>query len=140
MNTYHFTAAWRRRCRSSLLLQILFILAFWLSGEVIVHATGVPIPGAIIGLFIVLALLGSKWISICTVRRGAQWFLAEMLLFFVPAVLAVLDHPELLGLLGLKILAVIVLGTLTVMIVTAAVIDVCYRLSVADKGHVDVAK
>lgn len=126
--------AWRRRCRSNRVLQALLLLGFWLAGEGIAQAAGLPIPGAIIGLFIVLSLLGSRWLSICTVRRGAQWFLAEMLLFFVPAVLAVLDHPELLGLLGLKILTVIVLGTLAVMVVTAVVIDFCYRLSTAGKG------
>jgi len=133
-------AAWRRRCRSSLLLQIFLILLFWLTGEVIARVTGLPIPGAIIGLLIVLALLGSKRLNVCTVRRGAQWFLAEMLLFFVPAVLAVLEHKELIGLLGLKILTVILLGTFIVMIVTAAVIDVCYCLSVTGKGNIDVAK
>jgi holin-like protein len=133
-------AVWRRRCRSSLLFQTLLILLFWLAGEAIARVIGLPIPGAIIGLLIVLALLGSKRLGICTVRRGAQWFLAEMLLFFVPAVLAVLDHQELIGLLGLKILAVIVLGTFIVMIVTAAVIDVCYCLSGTGKGHIDVAK
>jgi len=140
MSTYHLLAPWRRRCRSSLLFQTLLILLFWLIGELIASATGLPIPGSIIGLTIVLALLGSKRLSICTVQRGARWFLAEMLLFFVPAVLAVLDHQELLGLLGLKILAVIILGTFSVMIVTATVIDVCFRLSVSGKGHADVAQ
>ncbi|BCS52586.1 CidA/LrgA family protein [Geobacter sp. SVR] len=140
MNRYRRMSVWRRRCRSSRLFQALLILGFWLGGEIIVRWTGLPLPGAIAGLFIMLALLGSGRLSIGTVRRGAQWFLAEMLLFFVPAVLAVLDHPELLGLLGLKILAVIVLGTLIVMIVTATVMDVCFRLSVAGKGHADVAE
>jgi holin-like protein len=54
-----------------------------------------------------------------------------MLLFFVPAVLAVMDHREFLGLLGLKILSVILLGTVVVMSVTALVVDLGYRLSEA---------
>ncbi len=137
MDIYRRMAVWRRRGRLSLLLQVLLILAFWRAGEAVARGTGLPVPGAIMGLFIVLALLGSKWLSICTVRRGARLFLAEMLLFFVPAVLAVLDHPELLGLLGLKILTVIVVSTLIVMVVTAAVIDVCYRVSGAGKGAAD---
>jgi holin-like protein len=106
-------------------------------GEAIVRVTGLAIPGAIVGLFIMLALLVGKQLRVRTVRRGARWYLAEMLLFFVPAVLAVLDHPEFLGLLGVKILAVIVLGTLSVMTVTAGAIDLCYRLG---KEDVDVAK
>jgi len=140
MHRYRPTFPWIRHCRSSSLFQILLILAFWLSGEAIVRATGLPIPGSIAGLFIVLALLVSKRLSVRTVRLGAQWFLAEMLLFFVPAVLALLDHPEFLGLLGVKILVVILLSTCIVMIVTGAVIDLCYRWNVARKGHVYVSK
>lgn len=78
---------------------------------------------------LVLALLLSGRVSLFSMKRGAEWFLAEMLLFFVPAVLAVLEHQELLGMLGVKIMAVILVGTLTVMTVTALTVDFCYRLS-----------
>lgn len=139
MNACHLPATWRRRCRLSQFIQIVIILGFWLAGEAIRRAAGLPIPGAIVGLAILLALLGSKRLNIRMVRRGAQWFLAEMLLFFVPAVLAVLDHPELTGMLGLKIITVIIAGTLIVMTVTAVVVDLCYRLSVIRKGDADAA-
>ena len=131
MDIYRVKVVWRRRCRASRLFQILLMLAFWLAGEAIVRATGLPLPGAIVGMFVVSALLGSKRLSVLTVRRGARWFLAEMLLFFVPAVLALLDHPEFLGILGLKVLAVVALGTLLVMTVTALFIDLCYRWRIA---------
>lgn len=140
MRLKRISAAARRRLRSSRLLQILLLLGFWLLGEVVSRTLKLPIPGAIVGLFILIALLGSGRVSILTVRRGARWFIAEMLLFFVPAVLAVLDHSELLGMLGLKILAVILLGTLTVMVVTAATIDICYRFGAAREGDADVAE
>jgi len=65
-------------------------------------------------------------------KRGANWLLAEMLLFFVPAVLALLDHGELIGLLGLKIFAIILLSTTAVMCVTALTVDACYRWSERD--------
>ena len=48
-----------------------------------------------------------------------------MLLFFVPAVLAVTQHGEFIGLLGLKVLVVILAGTVTVMAVTALTVDAC---------------
>ncbi|WP_218043548.1 CidA/LrgA family protein [Oryzomonas japonica] len=137
MTIYQHMSLWLRRFRQSSPFQALVILLFWALGEAIVRVTGLAIPGSIVGLLIMLALLVGKRLRVRTVRRGAEWYLAEMLLFFVPAVLAVLDHPEFLGLLGLKILAVIVLGTLTVMTVTAGAIDICYRLG---KEDVDVAK
>jgi holin-like protein len=135
MTMYQSRILWRRRCRSSRWFQILLILLFWLAGELIVRATGLALPGPVVGLFLVLTLLASGKLSVLTLRLGAHWFLAEMLLFFVPAVLAVLDHPEFLGLLGLKILVVIVVGTLMIMTVTAAVIDLGYRLSYPEKGQ-----
>ncbi len=129
----------RRHCRANFLYQVGIILAFWLAGEGIVRVTGLPLPGAIAGLALLLISLGSKRLRLGTVRKGAQWFIAEMLLFFVPAVLAVLDHPELLELEGLKILTVILLGTVIVMVVTALVIDLCYRWSLLRKGPSHVA-
>ncbi len=98
---------------SSRLLQIGLLLAFWLAGEIVVRYTGLPVPAGIVGMFLVLALLVSRRLSPASMRRGANWFLAEMLLFFIPAVPAVLDHREFLGWLGLK--------------TTALTVDLCYR-------------
>jgi holin-like protein len=115
--------ACRRGLHRSRLLQIGMILAFWLAGERLARWTGLPIPGGILAMAAVLLLLVSGILSLSSMRRGANWFLAEMLLFFIPAVPAVLDHHEFLGWLGLKILAVILLGTVTVMVVTAFAVD-----------------
>jgi len=52
-----------------------------------------------------------------------------MLLFFVPAVLAALDHREFLGLLGLEILVIILISTALVMAATAFTIDLILRWS-----------
>lgn len=117
----------RRHCRTNVFTQIGLIMLFWLIGDAAVKAAGVNIPGSIAGLFLIVLLLATKQLSIHSVRLGARWFLGEMLLFFVPAVLVVLDHPELFGILGLKIFAVILLSTAVVMTATAVFVDVCYR-------------
>lgn len=123
------------RVRDSRVTQTLIIIAFWQLGDVIARASGLPIPGAIWGLFVVLLLLGTGALRLQVVHRGANWFVGEMLLFFVPPVLAVLDHPEFVGWLGLKLLAAIIAGTLIVMTVTAVTIDLCYRLRVRARIH-----
>ncbi|MGY5804419.1 CidA/LrgA family protein [Rhizobium sp. LEGMi12c] len=110
------------------LAQILLLLVFWQAGETIVRLTHLPIPGAIAGMLLVLALFASGKVKLTSMKRGAEWFLAEMLLFFVPAVLALLDHGEFIGIVGLKVLAVIFVGTVIVMGVTAIAIDIGYRL------------
>jgi holin-like protein len=116
------------RPKLSRLAQILLLLAFWQAGEAIVRVAHLPIPGAIAGMLLVLALFASGKVGVASMQRGAEWFLAEMLLFFVPAVLAVLDHGEFIGIVGLKVLAVILVGTIIVMGVTAFAIDIGCRL------------
>ncbi|MBM7044133.1 MULTISPECIES: CidA/LrgA family protein [Rhizobium] len=120
----------QNRPKLSRLAQIFLLLAYWQAGEGIVRLAHLPIPGAIAGMLLVLALFASGKVSMTSMQRGAEWFLAEMLLFFVPAVLAVLDHGEFLGIVGLKVLAVIFVGTVIVMGVTAISIDFGYRLMV----------
>ncbi|GAC1041155.1 CidA/LrgA family protein [Rhizobium sp. No.120] len=112
----------------SRLAQILLLIVFWQAGEAIVRFAHLRIPGAIAGMLLVLALFASGKVKLASMKRGAEWFLAEMLLFFVPAVLALLDHGEFIGIIGLKVLAVIFAGTIIVMGVTAIAIDFGYRL------------
>jgi len=117
----------RSALRRSRLLQIALIVVFSLLGQALAQAGGLPVPGGVIGMALVLVLLATRRLRIRNVRRGASWLLGEMLLFFVPAVMSLLDHREFLGLLGVKLLAVILLGTALVMAGTALTIDLCYR-------------
>ncbi|MGV2907974.1 CidA/LrgA family protein [Achromobacter sp. AGC25] len=117
----------RLALRRSRLLQIALIVLFALLGQVLAKALGLPVPGGVIGMALVLALLATRRLRVRNVHRGASWLLAEMLLFFVPAVMSLLDHREFLGMLGVKLLVVILLGTAMVMAGTALTIDLCYR-------------
>ena len=117
----------RRNLRRSRFLQILLIIVFWLVGDALVRWFGLPVPGGVVGMFILIALFATGSFSPLNVRLGAEWFLAEMLLFFIPAVPAILNHHEFLGWLGLKVLVVILVGTAVVMIVTALVVDACFH-------------
>lgn len=125
------TILFHRALQNSRVAQVVLLAIVWLLGEAVVRLTGIPIPGAVIGLFGMLALLSSGVIRLSSMRRGAHVLIADMLLFFVPAVLAVLEHGEFVGLIGLKILAVILVGTITVMCMTALAVDAGYRVMVA---------
>jgi holin-like protein len=127
----------RRLLRRSRLVQLALVAAFWLAGEELVRITGLPLPGSIIGMALALLTLSARGLHIGSMKRGANWLLAEMLLFFVPAVLALLDHSELLGLMGLKIVAVILLSTVAVMCVTALTVDLFYRWTERDDRPVN---
>ena len=128
MTTREITTSVRRIMHVNAAFQIALLILIWQAGEAVVRVAHLPVPGAVIGMFFVLGLLATGRLKLASLRSGARWLLAEMLLFFIPAVLAILDHREFLGLLGLKVLAVILVGALTVMIVTALAVDVNYRL------------
>ncbi len=115
--------------RHSRLLQIGMLLAFWWLGELAARLFDLPVPGGVVGMAAMLALLLTGVIHPAALRRGAGFLLAEMLLFFIPAVMALLDHREFLSPLGLKLAAVIFFGTMVVMIGTALTVDFCYRWS-----------
>jgi holin-like protein len=107
----------------------LVLIAFWLVGEGLVRVSHIPIPGAIVGMFLLLALLMSNKLKVTSVALGAEWLLTEMLLFFIPAVLVVLKHPEFFGLIGVKLLFAILLGTVIVMASTAFTVDLWWRFT-----------
>ena len=117
----------RSALRRSRVLQICLIVLFSWLGQALAQVSGLPVPGGVIGMAIVLVLLATRRLRVRNVHRGASWLLGEMLLFFVPAVMSLLDHREFLGVLGAKLLAVILLGTALVMLGTALTIDLCYR-------------
>ncbi|PWR22444.1 CidA/LrgA family protein [Zavarzinia compransoris] len=118
----------RRLWRRSRLAQLGLIVGFWAFGDVVARWSGLPVPGGVIGMVLLLALLLGHGLGPASIRRGADVLLADMLLFFVPAVMGLLDHREFLGVLGLKLFAVILLGTLAVMAGTALTVDLVQRL------------
>jgi len=70
------------------LLQVLALVAVWWAADTAVRWTGLPIPGGVVGLFAVLALLLSGRLPLHRIDQGAHWLLADMLVFFIPAVVA----------------------------------------------------
>ncbi len=56
------------------------------------------------GMILMLALIVCRILPLQWVRAGARWLLAEMLLFFVPAVVAVVNYAQLLLVDGWRIL------------------------------------
>jgi holin-like protein len=110
--------------------QLTWFVILWLAGEALSRLAGAVLPGGVIGLALLLLMLWLGALKLANLKRGADWLLAQMLLFFVPAVLVVLEHREFAGALGLKILLVIVASTMAVMASTALVVEFAHRLAV----------
>ena len=108
--------------------QIALLAAIWLLADIAVRTLHLPLPANLTGMLLLLVciLLGvvkAQWFS-----AGARWLLAEMLLFFVPAVVAVVNYQDLLLQEGWRIMVVLVISTVLVLGTTALVVDRVYRL------------
>ncbi len=78
--------------------------------------THLPIPGSILGIFVLFLLLQFRIVKLEWIELGAAWLLAELLLFFIPAAVGVMNYIPMLEQDGVRILAVVVFSTLIVMI------------------------
>ncbi|MDR3428304.1 CidA/LrgA family protein [Silvimonas sp.] len=108
--------------------QVVALSALWLVAAWVQARFDLPLPASLLGLGAMAALLFAGVVQTGWIRRGANWLLGEMLLFFVPAVLAVVNYPALILSDGWRICTVIGLSTVAVMVVTALVVDQVYRL------------
>ena len=107
--------------------ELAVLIAFWWFGGWLARATGLPLPGGVVGLGLLLALFASGAVRPALLQGGAGLLRAEMLLFFIPALMSLLDYGPLLRSEGWKILLVIMCSTLLVMLVTALSVEGMYR-------------
>lgn len=113
--------------------QVALLSAVWWMASQVSHRFLPAVPGGVLGMALVLLALVKGWLPLSLFKSGARWLLAEMLLFFIPAVVAVVEYPELMMSTGLRILAVIIVSTGLVMIATSLAVDGTYRLELALK-------
>ena len=98
--------------------QIIIILAVWGCAYVLQKLLNLPVASGVLGFFLLLFLLEMKWLKLAHVERGAELLLAELLLFFIPPVVGVIQYQDLLIASGWKILLVILISTALVMMVS----------------------
>jgi len=100
---------------------------YWLGCQLAVWS-GWPIPGGVIGMALLLLAFALGVVKPTTLQKGAGLLMAEMLLFFIPALMSLLDYGGLLRDEGWRILLVIGVSTLMVMLVTAFTVELVVRL------------
>lgn len=108
-------------------VQVLLYAGLFVLAQYLVSWLHLPLPANLVGMVLMLALIVCRVIPLNWIRAGARWLLAEMLLFFVPAVVAVVNYTQLLLVDGWRIFAVIAISTLMVLGATAWVVDKVYR-------------
>ncbi|PKB20447.1 CidA/LrgA family protein [Janthinobacterium sp. 64] len=114
-------SAWRQPAQTAWQVGIL-IAAWWLADEA-ASALHLPFSGGVVGLFVLVALLLSGWVRPAAIELGANWLLANMLLFFIPLVVSVVQFTQLLKSQGLMLFVNIGLGFASVMLATALTVE-----------------
>ncbi|MEK3733079.1 CidA/LrgA family holin-like protein [Paenibacillus sp. FSL M8-0334] len=97
-------------------LQVAGFMLLSLLLDRLVDWLNIGIPGSILGIVIVFILLETGILQLEWIELGANWLLAELLLFFIPAAVGIMKFFPMLESDGLQILAVVLIGTITVMV------------------------
>jgi holin-like protein len=94
------------------------LLVCQLAGEVFVVATGVPLPGPVVGMVILFVGLLLRGEIPMRLERLGQGLLSNLSLLFVPAGVGVMIHAELVGSEIIPIAVSLLLSTLLTIVVT----------------------
>lgn len=98
------------------ILQVAVLMGFSELLNALVKWLHLPVPGSIIGIAIVFILLQTKVIKLEWVELGASWLLAELLLFFIPSAVGIMNYIPMLEHDGVRIVAIVILSTILVMV------------------------
>jgi len=112
---------------SRLFAELAVLLGLYLLGCQLAVWLALPIPGGVIGMALLLLAFAFDWVKPAALQLGAGLLMAEMLLFFIPALMSLLDYGGLLRNDGWRILLVIGVSTLLVMVVTAFTVEAVCR-------------
>lgn len=113
-----------------IIIQVTCLCIFWLIADQVVRYFHIPVPSNVFGLLILLILIFTGSVNVQWLKAGSMWLLAEMLLFFIPAVIAIINYQDLFLHDGIKIMAVIIISTCFVLGITALVVEKIYRYEV----------
>ena len=116
-------------------MQVVLYAGLFVFADYLVNRWHLPLPANLVGMVLLLALIVCHIVPLKWVRAGSRWLLAEMLLFFVPAVVAVVNYAQLLMVDGWRIFVVIALSTMMVLAATAWVVDKVYRYELKRMRH-----
>ena len=110
-----------------LLTELVVLLAIYLLGTQLVAWLAWAHPRGGMGRGRFVAALAPRGVKPAALQLGAGVLMAEMLLFFIPALMSLLDYGGLVRNDGWRILLVIGFSTLAVMLVTAFTVEMVCR-------------
>lgn len=104
-------------------LQIALLIAIWYACDRIAAWLHLPFSGGVVGLLVMVALLLAGVVRPSVVDHGAEWLLSNMLLFFIPLIVSVVQFTALLEREGVRLFAAIGIGFISVLLATAFTVE-----------------
>lgn len=117
-----------------MLAGITLLLCYQLVGEVLVAALGLPLPGPVLGMLLLLVTLVLRRATADLVEAPAEGLLGHLSLLFVPAGVGVMVHGQRLGGEWLPILVALVVSTLLTLLAVALTMRLLVRLMRIEEG------
>lgn len=108
------------------------LLVCQLVGEVIARASGLPLPGPVIGMAILFAGLAVRSGVPEPLQQTARSILEHLSLLFVPAGVGVMLYLPLIADQWLPIVTAVIVGTLVTIAITAWIMSVMLKLAERD--------
>lgn len=87
-------------------------------GELLVWLTGITVPGSIIGMLILTALLQSKIVKAASIKPICKFLVSNMGFFFVPPGIALMLYLDVIRASWLSITVATIVSTVLVLLVT----------------------
>ena len=123
--------------KSSMIRGLFVLLLFQLIGEVLARGLGLPAPGPVVGLALLVVAMAvwralspydDEALASSEVGRAADGLLKSLSLFFVPAGVGVVQYLGLLEAQGLALAAALIVSTVLTMLATVGVFLAVKRL------------
>ncbi|WP_066735603.1 CidA/LrgA family protein [Cupriavidus sp. D384] len=108
--------------------QVAALLGIWFAADWLTRTLGWSMSPGVVGLLAVLGLLLSGKADVGWVKDGADWLLGELVLFFIPCVVAVVNYLPLFRSEGVQLTIAVAVGTVLVMAATALAVHAGCRL------------
>ena len=113
---------------------ITLLLVCQLAGEVLVRSLGVPFPGPVLGMVLLVGGLLVFKTSAPVLEETADTLLRNLSLLFVPAAVGVIQHGAVLKAHGAAIVLALLLSTIATLVVTALVFAAVSRRMAGRSG------
>jgi holin-like protein len=93
---------------------VFFVLFSWFMNR-LMEICRLNIPGSLAGIVVLFVLLQTGILKLEWIDLGAKWLIAEMLLFFIPSAVGIVEYKALIWESGFRMLIVVAASILVVM-------------------------